>query len=169
VQIVTFELAGHRFGLAADSVREIARAAAVTRLPKAPAIVEGVVNVRGLSVPVLDIRQRFGLPARPVWPDQHLIIALAGPRTVALRVDRAVDLLTAPDEAVEPAGSVAPGIEHVAGIVKLPDGLLVIHDLESFLSLDEAAQLDAAVPGPAPVRVDPPGPPPGATRRRDKR
>lgn len=139
--------------LVASAVTEVVRAVAVTELPKAPAIVEGVINVRGRIVPVLDIRQRFGLAPRPLDPEQHFIIAETGPRRVALRVDRALDVLSVETGAIDSAALVAPGAEYVAGIARLRDGLLVIHDLERFLALDEASALDTALAGasrPAP-------------------
>ncbi len=144
-QLLIFALGAERFALPAGDVREVVRAVAISRLPKAPPILEGVVNVRGAVVPVLDIRQRFGLPSRPVDPDQHLILAHAGPRLVALRVDRATELVSVDRAAIESPSRSTPGAEYVAGIAKLPDGLLVIHELERFLSLDEAERLDAAL------------------------
>ena len=102
--------------------------------------------MRGTIVPVLDIRHRFSLAPRALTPSQHLIIARCGARLVALRVDRALDLLDVDEADIAVAADVAPGAEYVAGIARLADGVLVIHDLELFLSLDEARRLDAAVP-----------------------
>jgi purine-binding chemotaxis protein CheW len=144
-QLLTFEVGGSRFALPARLLQEVARAVAIAPLPKAPPIIEGVINVRGTVVPMLDIRQRFGLPPTPVAPEQHLLIARAGSRVVALRVDRAVDLVAVDETAIESAARVVPGVQYVAGIAKLPAGLLVIHDLERFLSLDEAGQVDVAM------------------------
>src|SRR5947209_286603 len=93
LEVLVFEIEGRRYGLAAVVVRELLRMVAVVPLPGAPAVVEGVVNLRGAIVPVLDLRQRFGLPARPATPADHLIVAEADGRPVALRVDRAVELL----------------------------------------------------------------------------
>jgi purine-binding chemotaxis protein CheW len=118
---------------------------AVAPLPRAPPIVEGVINVRGALVPVLDIRQRFGLAPQPLALDQHLIIAQSGSRVVALRVDRALDLVDVEENAIESAATLTPGAKYVTGIARLPDGVLVIHDLERFLSLDEARGVDDAV------------------------
>jgi purine-binding chemotaxis protein CheW len=145
VQLLTFELADRSFGLPSHLLLEVARAVAVEPLPGSPSIVEGIINVRGALVPVLDIRARLGLPPRPLTPDQHLIIARSGPRVVALRVDCARDLIAVDQDAIEATDRVAPGLEHVAGVAKLADGLLVIHDLEGFLSLDEARQVDGAL------------------------
>ena len=146
-QLLTFDVGGRPLALPAAAVREVTWAVAVTPLPKAPPIVEGVINVRGTLVPVLDIRHRLALPAQPVALHQHFIVAHAGQRLVALRVDRALDLVSVPEEAIETAARVAPGVEYVAGIAKLPDGLIVIHDLQRFLSLAEAEQVDTAITG----------------------
>lgn len=146
LSLLAFLLAGKRFALSAADVREIVRAVAIAPLPKAPAIVEGVINVRGKIVPVLDIRGRFGLAPKPVHPDEHFIIAGAAGRVVALRVDRAAELVSVSAEAIEPASSSTPGVEYVMGVARLPDGLLVIHDLAAFLSLDEGRALDSAMP-----------------------
>ena len=155
VTLLVFTLGDARFGLAAMLIREVVRAVAIAPLPKAPAIAEGVINYRGTIVPVLDIRQRFRLAPAPLHPDQHFIVAQAGPRLVALRVDRATELLGISPSAIAPATAVVPGAEYTAGIARLADGLLVIHDLERFLALDEAKRLDSALGGtaePAPRR-----------------
>ncbi|MBI1966648.1 MAG: purine-binding chemotaxis protein CheW [Gemmatimonadetes bacterium] len=145
VPLLTFEVARRQFALPAQVLREVVRAVAIAPLPKAPPIVEGVINVRGTVVPVLDIRHRFGLPPVPLAPQQHLLIAHAGPRLVALRVDRAQDLVSVPEDAIASAARIVPRAQYVAGIATLPDGLLVIHDLARFLALDEAEQVDAAL------------------------
>jgi len=142
--LLIFMLGPLRLALHVEVVREVVRAVAIAVLPRAPAIVEGVINVRGAIVPVLDIRSRFRLAPESLHPDQHLIIAWAGVRLVGLRVDRATGFVTVERTAIEAAAPAVPGVEYVAGIARLPDGLLVINDLRGFLALDEAAQLDAA-------------------------
>jgi purine-binding chemotaxis protein CheW len=145
VPLVVFALHGERFALQGRAVREVVRAVAVAALPDAPGVVEGVINYRGRLAPVLDVRSRFGLPPQLLDPSQHFILADAGSRLVALRVDRALDLLEVPADAIEAADSVAPGSRRTEGVARLPDGLVVIHDLERFLSLDEGNALDAAL------------------------
>src|ERR1700753_2321921 len=88
IQLLTFEIRHERFGVALDDVREVVRAVSIVRLPKVPSFVEGVVHVRGCRVPVRDIRARSGLPPKMLEPSDHLIIAFAKRRLVALRVDR---------------------------------------------------------------------------------
>lgn len=145
VSLVVFALHGERFALQGRAVREVVRAVAVAALPDAPGVVDGVINYRGRLVPVLDVRSRFGLPPQRLDPSQHFILAEAGSRLVALRVDRALDLLEVPADAIESAASVAPGSRRTEGVARLPDGLVVIHDLERFLSLDEGTALDASL------------------------
>jgi len=156
VPLLTFDLGNHQFALPSATVREIVRAVWISPLPKAPPIVEGVINVRGALVPVCDIRGRFGIAEEPIGLLQHLVIANAGDRIVALRVDRATDLVTVEWDVIEKASQVAPGAQYVAGIARLTDGLLVIVDLGGLLSLHEAGLIDnaiaSAVESPLPPR-----------------
>lgn len=119
-------------------------AATIQALPDAPGLVEGVLNLRGTIVAVLDVRQRFGLAPCPLHHDQHFIIATIGPGRVGLRVDRAEDVVIVNEAAIRPDCS-APGVRHVVGVAVVDDGLLVIQDLDRFLALDEARELDAAL------------------------
>lgn len=145
MDFLTFELQPLRLAILASATVEVARAVAVTVLPSAPAVVAGVINLRGDPTPVVDLRARFALPPTPVSAEHHLVIARCGPRRVAFHVDRVIDLISVADAVVHPATAVGPGAEHVAGFVTLPDGLIVIHDLEQLLSAGEAAALDTAM------------------------
>jgi purine-binding chemotaxis protein CheW len=133
-EVLIFEVGGRRFGLLAAEVRELVRAVTIVPLPMAPTTVEGVINLRGRVVPVLDLRPRLGLPARAVEPSDHLIIARAGERTVALRVDRALELARP-----EVAGGGA------AAVAKLDDGLAPIIDTANLLSPADSDALGAAL------------------------
>ncbi len=150
--VLVFEVGERRYGLPTTDVRELLRAVTVVPLPGAPAIVEGVINVRGNVIPVLDIRARFRLPPRAATHTDHLIVASIGDRRVALRVDRAIELVQCAASDVEDARGVVPGVEYVAGVAKLPDGLVLIHDLRTFLSAAEATALAASLSDPGPTR-----------------
>ena len=145
-----FELAGQRHAIDAGVVRELVLAVSVVPLPRAPEIVEGIIDVRGTLVPVLDLRRRFALPPRPPHHADHLILARAGERPVALRCDRATGLLRLAPGQIEDVRRAVPGAGHLAGVTRLPDGLVLIHDLRTFLSLDEGAALDGALADAAP-------------------
>ena len=148
-EVLVFEVGGQRYGLPSVDVRELVRAVAITPLPNAPAVIEGVVNVRGRVLPVLDIRARFRLPAKPLDPSDHFIVASAGPRGVILRVDRATHIAVVDDASVQPPQTLGPSGTYVAGVAKLDGGLVLIHDLTTFLSAAEAASLDEALVAPA--------------------
>jgi purine-binding chemotaxis protein CheW len=145
LDVVVFELAGQLFGLAASNVRELVRAVAVVPLPRAPAVVKGIINLRGRVVPVLDVRARFGLPPRDVEPPDHLVVARTGERLVALHVDRATDLVRLNAADLEAARGLVPGAEYVALVAKVPNNLVLIHDLSTFLSRAESAALEEAL------------------------
>jgi len=150
VALVMFDLGGDRYGLPAASVQEVCQAVTISLLPRAPSAVEGVLDVRGAMVPVFDIRSRFGLEPRAAGPDDHIIIASAGARVVAVRVDRALDLVRVASDQIQAAEQFSSNLRHVVGVARLADGLVVIHDLASFLSQAEADQLAAAMGDAAP-------------------
>lgn len=143
--ILVFEVEGTRYAVAAEVVQELVRAVAVTPLPEPPAVVEGVINVRGTVVPVFDLRRRFHLPPKPMEPSDQLVVARAGQRTVALHVDRVLDVVKIAPDALAGSDALGAGSRYVAGVAKLADGLVLIHDLSTFLSEAESEMLDASL------------------------
>ncbi|HSI11343.1 MAG TPA: chemotaxis protein CheW [Chthoniobacter sp.] len=144
-QLLVFLLDGQRYALPLGTVERIVRAAEITPLPQAPPIVLGALDVAGTILPVLNMRRRFHLPERAIQPSDQFLLARAGKRPVALVIDAAADVIELPLTQIVPADTVAPGLEHIRGVARMNDGLILIHDLESFLSLDEAAALDRAM------------------------
>jgi purine-binding chemotaxis protein CheW len=145
VSLVTLTLDEQRYGLPLRDVERVVRVVEITPLPDAPDIVAGVVNVAGAIVAVIDLRKRFLLPAREMSLSDHLIIAHTRRRTVALLVDAVVDVVECNSENMVNAESVVPGMSYVRGLAKLSDGLLLIHDLDSLLSLEEDRLLEGAM------------------------
>jgi purine-binding chemotaxis protein CheW len=145
VRLVVFFLDGQRYALPLSSVTRIVCAAEITPIPNAPAIVFGALNLQGHVIPVLDVRQRFQLPRRKIGVTDQFLIARTRRRSVALVVDEAQGLLERKASDVVSANLITPGLEQFQGVVKLDDGLVLIHDLEKFLSLDEELALDAAM------------------------
>jgi purine-binding chemotaxis protein CheW len=140
-QLVAFRLDDQTYALRLASVHRVLRMVEVTPLPHAPEVVVGVINVGGEIVPALDVRRRFRL--RPYEPslDSHLILARTANRTVSLPVDSVVGLVERSDSEITEADVIVPGTAYVEGVAKLDDGLLFIHDLDRFLSLEEERQL----------------------------
>lgn len=143
--LLVFSLDQLRLALPLTQVRETVRAVAITPLAGAPGVVEGVVNVRGAVVPALDLRARFHLPPRPVALSDHMIVASAGARQVILRVDRTLEVLTVAEDEVTPLAREGAAFAHLAGVARLPDGMVFLHDLEAFLSQGEEEALAAAL------------------------
>jgi purine-binding chemotaxis protein CheW len=145
LDLLLFELEDRRLALPTRVVREVVRAVAVRPLPRAPAVVEGLIDVRGQVVPVFDLRRRFRLTPRPLGLSEQLIIAETQRRVVAVRADRTIDVVAVDPAQVHDPRAVVPDADQVAGVVTLPDGLVLIHDLDTFLTQAEAATLEAAL------------------------
>lgn len=144
-QLVAFSLDEQRYALALMAVERVIRAVEITPLPKAPEIVSGVINIQGRVVPVVNVRKRFRLRERDVAPGDQIIVARTPTRTVALVVDMANGVVECSEERFVSAAAVVPGMEYLTGVAKLDDGLILIHDLDRFLSLDEERSLDDAM------------------------
>jgi purine-binding chemotaxis protein CheW len=145
MQLIVFQLEEWRFALPLAAVQEILHAVRIVPLPGAPAIVLGVIDVRGTIVPVLDVRQRFGLARRPAEVDDHYVLARVGARTAALCVDRALDLFSVDERDIALADQLAPGARLVKGVVQDAAGLVVVQDLDAFLSAGEDLALGEAL------------------------
>lgn len=145
VSLLVFQLAPLRIALPLEAVQRVVRAAQLVPLPGAPAIVAGAFNLGGEVVPVLDLRSRFGLVPRALRADDHFVVVHGVQRTLALVVDDACEVAEHAAAAVEPSATIAPGLEHIRGVVRVDDGLLLIQDPARFLSLDEERRLQGAL------------------------
>ena len=142
--LVVFTLDDQRYALRLAAVERTVRLVEITPLPKAPAVVLGVITVQGRVVPVLDVRRRFRLPPRELQLSDQMLIARTRRRTVVLIADAVSGVIEPPAEEITLPEAILPGLEHVAGVTRLDDGLIFIHDLDGFLSLEEEQALDAA-------------------------
>lgn len=146
-RVVVFALGDQRYGLLLAVVECVVRMVDVTPLPQAPAIVHGVINMRGRIIPVLNLRQRFRLPERDFALTDQLVVAHTTRRPVALVADEVAGVHVYSAHQAIAARDIVPGIEYAEGVVKLDDGLVLIHDLDRFLSLEEEAALGQAIGG----------------------
>jgi purine-binding chemotaxis protein CheW len=144
-RLVNFNLDDGKFALFLSAVMRIIRVVEITSLPKAPEIVLGVINMHGQVIPVFDIRKRFRLPSRDTQLGDQMIVASTVKRTVALLVDSVSDVIEISEEKIIAGESILPGLEYVEGVVKTEDGMILIHDLEQFLSLQEEKALHEAM------------------------
>ncbi|MDA8388697.1 MAG: chemotaxis protein CheW [Nitrospiraceae bacterium] len=145
VELVVFILDGRRFAISLSSVERVIRPVEVTPLPKAPDIVSGVINLQGTIAPVFNLRKRFGLPEKAIGLGDQMIVARTSGRTVSFGVDEVERVLEFPYEKIVPREKIHPEMEYVEGVIKLEDGMVLIHDIDRFLSLDEKKALGAAI------------------------
>lgn len=142
------DVGGRRFALRGRDVVEIHRMVLVSPLPEAPAVVEGVIEIRGEVVPVLDLRHRLGVEPDPLAIEDRLVVVSSGGREVALHVGHHVETASATVEDVDRTS--LPDLQYAAGLVRRSDGVVVVHAVEAFLSAEELSALDDALAGRQP-------------------
>ncbi|MGA7930243.1 MAG: chemotaxis protein CheW [Candidatus Sulfotelmatobacter sp.] len=142
--LVVFTLDG-QYALHLRNVERVVRAVEVTPLPRSPNIVLGVINAQGNILPVVNVRRRFRLMEREMEPTDRLIIAKTALRRVALLVDSVTGVIERSKDDVVPADAIVPRTEYLEGVTNLDENILLIHDLDTFLSLDEERVLDDAL------------------------
>lgn len=144
LDVVVVRLGDERLALPLDVATEILPAVATTPLPDAPPVVCGVVNLHGEPLPVLSLRERLGLPPLSPRPEHHIVVCEIDGRRLGLWVDSAEAVTTLDRREVVPAADVASS-RHLQGVAMLPDGLILVYDVRSFLAVDEALRLDTAI------------------------
>ncbi len=146
MQCVTFRLGQEQFGVPIEAVQEIVRLPEVTPVPEAPWFVEGVINLRGRIIPVLDLGKRLRLPDRQRTRKTRILIVETDRRQVGLIVDAASEVLRLPPNAIEPPPPMIRGIgvDYITGVGKLGDHLLVLLDLGKVLHPDDLRRAETA-------------------------
>ena len=140
-QLVTFLLAGDEFGFYIGKVQEIIRYSAmrITAIPNSPPFVEGVINLRGRLVPVVDLRKRFGFKEDELDQTSRIMIVAVGGRTIGLIVDAVVEVVRVATLEVEKLPDLAAGVgtEFVEGVCRVSRGMVVVLDLDAMFSVEE--------------------------------
>lgn len=147
-QLVVFTLDNRRFALPLPAVERVIRMVEIAPLPKAPEIVTGVVNIQGRVIPIVNIRRRFNMQGRETEISDQLVISRTSKRAVGIIVDEVTGVIECSGDEIVAAEKVLPGMEYVEGVAKLSDGMIFIHNLDRFLSLEEEKALDEAIQGP---------------------
>ena len=129
---VVFRLLGEDYALSIAGVHTVEKIMPITRVPNAPPFVDGVVNLRGDVVPVINLRRRLGLPPADADVDAHIVVALEDDQLVGLIVDEISHVMSLPQTAIQAAGQVVGETNRsfLQGIAKNEDKLIVILDLE---------------------------------------
>jgi purine-binding chemotaxis protein CheW len=145
IQLLAFDLDDRQYALRLAQVGHVIRAVDATPLPHAPACVLGVIDCNGTLVPLLNIRRRLGFADRGIRVEDEFIIGRTGTRTIALQVDKVRGVLERPSAEMVQGKEILSKIEHIEGILQLEGGMIFIHDLDRFFSLDDAQMLDLAM------------------------
>lgn len=143
LQLVSFRLGGEEFGVDIMQVQEIIRMQNITAVPNAPDFVEGVINLRGRVIPIIDLRKRFGLDCKEHDKATRIVVVKVDEITVGLVVDEVSEVLRIPADTVEPPPPIVAGVEsdYIKGVGKLDDRLLILLDLSKTLSKEEKRSL----------------------------
>ncbi len=143
-QLVVFDLANEHYGVDIAAVEGIIKIQPITVVPHTPAFVEGVTNLRGEVLPVIDLRKRFDLPANTArGKDTRIVVVEIDGKKVGMVVDAVSEVLRVADEAIEPPSPIVTTVDSafIRGIAKVDDRLIILVELSKVLSTDEQASL----------------------------
>ncbi len=144
-QLVAFVLGSEEFACDINDVREVLKMIRVTPLPRSLDFVEGVINLRGEVIPVIDLRKRFGMPEMERTDDNRIIIVEVEDRMVGLTVDSVTEVIRLSNKQIQEApDKVAGGRTHlIMGVGKIEDRLLIILSLDRILTTEEQMALSS--------------------------
>ncbi len=144
-QLVVFELANEFYGIDIAVVESIIKMQEITQLPRTPAYLKGVTNLRGTVLPVIDLRNRFGMETQNDTKQTRVIIVTMGEVKVGLMVDGVSEVLRISDESIEPLPPMVNSVnsDFLKGIVRLEDRLIILLEVEKVLRVEEQNSLAA--------------------------
>jgi purine-binding chemotaxis protein CheW len=142
-QLVVFELANEHYGVEISAVESIIKMQTITVVPHAPDFVEGVTNLRGSVLPVIDLRKRFCLALQEINKSSRIVVVTIEGVKVGMIVDAVSEVLRISDEAIEPPPPMVTSVDtaFITGIAKVGDRLVILLDLPRVLSLQEKTEL----------------------------
>ena len=142
-QLVVFDLASEAYGVDIGAVREIIGLQEITKVPRTPQFVEGVINLRGKVIPVIDLRKRFALQVAAETRDNRIVVVDIGGQDIGAVVDAVTEVLRITRDSIEPPASVITTDDsgYLLGIGKLDDKLIILLDLQQVLSQSEQNSL----------------------------
>jgi len=145
-QLVTFRLGDEEYGVDILKVHEIDRMMDITEVPNAPPSIEGVINLRGKVIPVINLRKKFNLPEREADSRTKIVVVDIG-TSAGMIVDSVSEVLRISSDIIEPPPPMTAGVssEYIRGVGKLKDRLLILLDIEKLLGADEKANTANAV------------------------
>ncbi|HHV61026.1 MAG TPA: chemotaxis protein CheW [Firmicutes bacterium] len=148
-QLVVFKLGDEDYGIDIGSVREIITVQRITRVPRAPDFIEGIINLRGNVIPVIDLRKRFELPVVEHTRDTRIVVVEIGEHTLGVVVDAVSEVLRIPSDSIEPPSSIVVDVDSqfIEGIARLEERLIILLNMDRLLDkreVDELAEVEEA-------------------------
>ena len=142
-QLVVFELGTEFFGVGIDAVESIVKMQEITRMPQAPDFVEGVTNLRGVVLPVIDLRKRLTINTTEETKETRIVVINMNEMKVGMIVDGVSEVLTVSDDIIEPPPSMFSTVDtqYITGIARLEGRLIILLDLGEVLSVKEKLAL----------------------------
>jgi len=144
LQLVSFHIEEEEFAIDILNIQGINRMMNITRVPNTPAFVEGIINLRGQVIPVVNLRKRLGFPPKEPDKSTRIIVVEIGKRVIGFIVDSVNEVLRISSSITEPPPPMVAGIdsEYITAVGKLEDRLLILLDLEKVLSGEELNVLE---------------------------
>jgi purine-binding chemotaxis protein CheW len=142
-QLISFEVGEEEYGLEILRVKEVIRIREITRLPKAPSFVRGIINLRGDVIPIIDLRDKFGLPNAEYTDTTRVIVTDVDGKLVGMVVDAASQVLRVPADQIDPPPPIVGGLsaEYIKGVGKLGERLIILLNIDRILSTEEKVEL----------------------------
>ncbi len=143
LQLVSFHIGSEEFGVDILKVQEINRMVEITRVPQAPAYVEGVINLRGKVIPIIDLRKRFGVEVKEPDKNTRIVVVNIAGIIMGMIVDSVSEVLRLQSDSIEPPPEIVTDVDskYIKGVAKLEDRLLIVLDLSRVIDREEIATL----------------------------
>jgi purine-binding chemotaxis protein CheW len=144
-QLVVFDLNSEAYGVDISAVREIIRMQEITRVPRAPEFIEGVINLRGKVIPVVDLRTRFSMPRATRAADNRIVVVDVGGQDIGMVVDAVTEVSRVASSSIEPPSTVITTNDsaYLTGIVKTEEKLIILLDIARVITAREEIDLAA--------------------------
>ncbi|MEA1981881.1 MAG: chemotaxis protein CheW [candidate division Zixibacteria bacterium] len=143
LQMVSFHIGNEEFGVDILKVQEINRVVEITKVPQAPSYVDGVINLRGKVIPIVDLRKRFNLEPKEYDKNTRIVVVDINSRTIGLVVDAVSEVLRLQAKTIEPPPEIVTGInsDYIKGVAKLENRLLIFLDLTKVIDVSEMSSI----------------------------
>jgi len=147
IQLVVFQLAGETYGVDINHVQEIIRMQNITEIPRTPDFIEGVINLRGRVIPVIDLHKRFNLPLADATQNTRIMVVELDQMTVGMIVDSVSEVLRLPAASIEPPPPMISGVDvaYLEGVGKWNERLIILLDLNRVLRESEKQELQQEI------------------------